>query len=233
MLEFDLACPQVDQMKEKGALLKEKEDYFARAKALADNLSVPVIIKLSPQQPDLVVTARGVREAGAAAVTCHNRTLGFMVDIETAKPLSWTFSGVGGPWMLPIALRWVAKIHLDMPDLPIFGSVLPSNDIHIGWAIDLIKETGSKKIGFLGLSFKLRALVVCHCFRESETVLVSGMIRIEEHDGVLIVERCAGLLEIDTMTPAIGPVLPLVPVETQLSHMYMVRIVMRTVNLPL
>ena len=38
MLEFDLACPQVDQMVEKGALLKEKEDYFARAKALADKL---------------------------------------------------------------------------------------------------------------------------------------------------------------------------------------------------
>jgi dihydroorotate dehydrogenase (fumarate)/dihydropyrimidine dehydrogenase (NAD+) subunit PreA len=122
MLEFDLACPQVDQMVEKGALLKEKEDYFARAKALADNLSVPVIIKLSPQQPDLVVTASGVKDTGAAAVCCHNRTLAFMVDVETAKPICWTFAGVGGPWMLPITLRWVAKIHLAMPDLPIFGS---------------------------------------------------------------------------------------------------------------
>ena len=122
MLEFDLACPQVDQMVEKGALLKEKEDYFAHAKALADNLSIPVVIKLSPQQPDLVVTARGAKDVGAAAVTCHNRTLGFMVDPETARPVSWTFSGVGGPWMLPVTLRWVAKIQLAMPDFPILGS---------------------------------------------------------------------------------------------------------------
>jgi GDP-mannose 6-dehydrogenase len=39
-------------------------------------------------------------------------------------------------------------------DLPILRSVLPSNETHIEWAIDMIKATGSKRIGFLGLSFK-------------------------------------------------------------------------------
>jgi dihydroorotate dehydrogenase (fumarate)/dihydropyrimidine dehydrogenase (NAD+) subunit PreA len=122
MIEIDLGCPQVEQMKEKGALLKTKEEYFERAEALTKALSIPLVIKLSPQQADLVATARGVRDRGAAAVTCLNRFLGFMPDPETAKPVIWTFGGVGGPWMLPIALRWVAKIHLDMPDLSIFGS---------------------------------------------------------------------------------------------------------------
>ena len=50
------------------------------------------------------------------------------------------------------ALNYQAK-QRDL-DLPIFQSVLPSNQIHIDWAIDMIKQTGSKKIGFLGLSFK-------------------------------------------------------------------------------
>jgi len=122
MLEIDLGCAQTEQMEEKGALLKTKEDYLERAKVLAENLSIPLVIKLSPQQADLVETAKGVKEVGAAAVTCHGRFLGFMVDPETAKPLIWTFAGVGGPWMLPISLRWVAKIHLEMPDLPILGS---------------------------------------------------------------------------------------------------------------
>ena len=121
MLEIDLGCAQTEQMEEKGALLKTKEDYFERTKALAENLSIPLIIKLSPQQPDLVATAKGVKEVGAGAVTCHGRFLGFMVDPETAKPLIWTFAGVGGPWMLPISLRWVAKIHLAVPALPILG----------------------------------------------------------------------------------------------------------------
>jgi dihydroorotate dehydrogenase (fumarate)/dihydropyrimidine dehydrogenase (NAD+) subunit PreA len=122
MLEFDLACPTAEETDEKGAILKEKEQYSAQAKALAENLSVPAIIKLSPQQADLVVTARAIKDAGASAITCHNRTLGFMVDIETARPLIWSYAGVGGPWMLPITLRWVAKIHQAMPGFPIFGS---------------------------------------------------------------------------------------------------------------
>ncbi len=125
MLEIDLGCPQVEQMEEKGALLKREEEYFERTKALTEVLSIPLIIKLSPQQSDLVETSRGVSEVGAAAVTCHNRFLGFMPDLETAKPILWTFGGVGGPWMLPIALRWVAKIHLEMPDFPILGSSGP------------------------------------------------------------------------------------------------------------
>jgi GDP-mannose 6-dehydrogenase len=39
-------------------------------------------------------------------------------------------------------------------DLPILTSVLPSNDVHLDLAFDLIESAGSKKIGILGLSFK-------------------------------------------------------------------------------
>ena len=133
MIEIDLGCPQVEQMQEKGALVKRGEEYFERAEALTKVLKVPLIVKLSPQQPDLVETARGVRAHGAAGVTCHNRFLGFMPDPETAKPVWWTFGGTGGPWMLPISLRWCAKIHLDMPDYPILGSSGPVN------ALDMVR----------------------------------------------------------------------------------------------
>ena len=43
--------------------------------------------------------------------------------------------------------------HLDQR-LPLLASVLPSNELHIRRGIELVRQTGLKKIGFLGFSFK-------------------------------------------------------------------------------
>jgi dihydroorotate dehydrogenase (fumarate)/dihydropyrimidine dehydrogenase (NAD+) subunit PreA len=125
MLEVSVGCPQSEEMKEKGALLKHEQDYFDIAKAIIDSISIPVLVKLTPQQADLVPTALGLKAAGATGVTCHNRFLGFAIDIDNARPYIWGYAGVGGPWMLPIALRWIAKIHTAAPELTISGSSGP------------------------------------------------------------------------------------------------------------
>jgi len=39
-------------------------------------------------------------------------------------------------------------------DLPVLNSIIPSNTVHIKSAFNLIRRTGCKKIGMLGLSFK-------------------------------------------------------------------------------
>jgi GDP-mannose 6-dehydrogenase len=39
-------------------------------------------------------------------------------------------------------------------DVPIMRSILASNRVHIDWAIEMIRATGAKSIGVLGLSFK-------------------------------------------------------------------------------
>lgn len=122
MLELDLGCPQPEEMEIQGGLLKASQEYIDVTRAIVKNVSIPVFIKLSPQQSDLVVTSKAVKEAGAAGVTCHNRFLGFCIDIDNARPYIWGWAGVGGPWMLPIALRWVSKIYMDNPGLPILGS---------------------------------------------------------------------------------------------------------------
>ncbi len=49
------------------------------------------------------------------------------------------------------AINYLAKIN-DL-DTPILRSILPSNRVHIDRAINLL-QSGSKKLGFLGLSFK-------------------------------------------------------------------------------
>src|SRR5680860_959737 len=70
----------------------------------------------------MVHMVRGVREAGAAAVTLTNRFMGFAVDVEQARPYIYGWAGVGGPWVKPLTLRWVSKSYAAMPDLPIAGS---------------------------------------------------------------------------------------------------------------
>jgi GDP-mannose 6-dehydrogenase len=39
-------------------------------------------------------------------------------------------------------------------DLPVLSAILPSNQEHIGRAYEMIRETGVRKVGLLGLSFK-------------------------------------------------------------------------------
>jgi GDP-mannose 6-dehydrogenase len=50
------------------------------------------------------------------------------------------------------ALTYRAK-ELDLR-LPLFESIMPSNDEHLKRAIDMVLQTGKKKIAILGLSFK-------------------------------------------------------------------------------
>jgi ferredoxin len=121
-LEVDLGCPNVEKMKEKGALLKVSQDYFDVARKIVTSVSLPVFIKLSPQQADLAATAKGLEEVGVAGVTCQNRFLGLCIDIDSAKPYIWGWAGVGGPWMLPISIGWVSRIYDTVPDFPILGS---------------------------------------------------------------------------------------------------------------
>jgi len=50
------------------------------------------------------------------------------------------------------ALNYRAK-ELDL-DLPLFQSILPSNEAHLDRAIEIVLETGKKNVAMLGLSFK-------------------------------------------------------------------------------
>jgi len=50
------------------------------------------------------------------------------------------------------ALNYRAK-ELDL-NLPLFGSIMPSNEEHLSRAVDMVLQTGKRKIAMLGLSFK-------------------------------------------------------------------------------
>jgi len=50
------------------------------------------------------------------------------------------------------AMNYRAK-ELDLK-LPLFEAILPSNEVHLQRAVEMVLETGKKKIAMLGLSFK-------------------------------------------------------------------------------
>ena len=120
MIECNFGCPHPRDLGYKsGQELGSDPDAAAEVtKIVVDAVKIPVIIKLTAEAVDPVYVAKRVAAAGASGVTVHNRFPALDIDIETGRPLLHsTFAGVGGPWMRPIMLKWVAKVYkaLDIP----------------------------------------------------------------------------------------------------------------------
>jgi len=123
MIELNLGCPHAERSPEKmGAQLgQDPEASRAVVAAVRAAVRVPLIVKVTPQAGNLMAVVRAVEEAGADALTVTNRFLGFAVDIERGVPYTGGWAAVGGPWIAPLTLRWVAQCHRDC-GLPILGS---------------------------------------------------------------------------------------------------------------
>jgi len=116
-LEIDLSCPHMKEThKDSGVELGADPEHAAEiTKLVIENVNVPVIAKLTPQTANLVLVAKRIEEAGAAAITCHNRMMALDINIETASPTVWpSYGGWGGPWMMPYNLAWLTKIYADV-----------------------------------------------------------------------------------------------------------------------
>jgi len=116
-LEIDLSCPHMKEThKDSGVELGADPKHAADiTKLVIENVNVPVIAKLTPQTANLVLVAKRIEKAGAAAITCHNRMMALDIDIETASPTVWpSYGGWGGPWMMPYNLAWLTKLYADV-----------------------------------------------------------------------------------------------------------------------
>lgn len=123
MIELNLGCPHSERASEKmGAQLGQDPEACRQVvAAVRREVRVPLIVKLTPQVTNLMAAVRAVEEAGAAAVTVTNRFMGFAVDIERGTPYTGSWAAVGGPWIAPLTLRWVAQCYRDSR-LPVLGS---------------------------------------------------------------------------------------------------------------
>src|SRR5258708_34587091 len=92
------------------------------SRAVKQETEKPVIVKLTPNAPDIVAVARAVEEAGADGLCAINTVLGMRIDVKKRRPMLGTGSGgLSGPAIRPIA------VHLPTPvaqpvSIPIIGA---------------------------------------------------------------------------------------------------------------
>jgi dihydroorotate dehydrogenase (NAD+) catalytic subunit len=118
-LEMNISCPNI----EKGGLSfggdpKKIEDIVL---AVKKNISLPLIVKLSPNVSDIVVMAKAAENGGADALSVINTLVGMAIDIKTRRPLLANITGgLSGPAIKPVALRMVWQV-AQAVNIPVIG----------------------------------------------------------------------------------------------------------------
>jgi dihydroorotate dehydrogenase (NAD+) catalytic subunit len=110
LIEVNISCPNVRA--EHGEMFASSASAAADVtKAVAAAVRIPVVVKLSPNVPDIGAIARAVEAAGAAAITAINTMPGMLVDAESGRAvLANITGGISGAALKPIALRCVHEI---------------------------------------------------------------------------------------------------------------------------
>jgi dihydroorotate dehydrogenase (NAD+) catalytic subunit len=121
MIELNISCPNVKA----GGMAFGLDPQAAAAvvepvrRALT---AKPLMVKLSPNAPDLTAVARACVNAGADALSLVNTFKAMAIDIHNRKPVFENISaGLSGPAIKPIALRMVWELCRELKSVPIVG----------------------------------------------------------------------------------------------------------------
>ncbi len=119
-LELNISCPNV----EKGGMLfgNSPQATASLVSRVRKATRRPLVVKLSPNAPDLVQSARAARDSGADVLSLVNTFVGMAIDPETARPrLSFGTGGLSGPAIRPLAVRMVFEVARALPGVPLMG----------------------------------------------------------------------------------------------------------------
>jgi len=118
-VEVNISCPNV---KLGGIAFGADPDSAHRVvRAVRDQTSKHVMVKLSPNVTDVVEIANRVEAAGADSISLINTLTGMAVDIDTCRPkLANITGGLSGPAIKPIALRMVWQVAQKV-GIPVIG----------------------------------------------------------------------------------------------------------------
>ncbi len=116
--EINVSCPNV-----RGGTLfgTDPEALSELVRRVRGTTERPLIVKLTPNVPDIGIFARVCEEAGADGLSTINTFPGMLIDVEARRPVIGNVTGgVSGPAILPmgVLLTWQAA---QAVDLPIFG----------------------------------------------------------------------------------------------------------------
>jgi dihydroorotate dehydrogenase (NAD+) catalytic subunit len=117
--EINVSCPNV---KEGGLIFGNDVKSVGRiTEQVRAKTSKPVIIKLSPNNSNIVDHAEIVKKEGGDAVSAINTLVGTAFDIYTKKPkIKNITGGLSGPAIKPVALAKVLEISRKV-NIPIIG----------------------------------------------------------------------------------------------------------------
>ena len=121
MVELNISCPNVKAGGMAFGLCPESAVLVCDAvrRALSNK---PLIVKLSPNAPDIKAVARACVNSGANALSLVNTFKAMAIDIHKRKPVFDNINaGLSGPAIKPIALRMVWELYREFTTIPIIG----------------------------------------------------------------------------------------------------------------
>jgi dihydroorotate dehydrogenase (NAD+) catalytic subunit len=128
-IELNISCPNVGKGGLQFAIDRDAAAAVTRAVRAATDL--PLIVKLSPNVPDVRPIARAIADAGADALSAVNTLSGMALRPDRTGPLLGNvYGGLSGPAIKPVALRIVYEI-AQVVDVPIvaIGGVTALDDV--------------------------------------------------------------------------------------------------------
>lgn len=128
MLEVNLSCPhRLNKGKMSLEFIGQNPKKTERiTRAVKNAVSIPIIVKLTPNVTSISAVAEAAIKAGADAISAINTIRALHIDIERRAPvLSNIIGGMSGWPIKPIAVRCVAEIALKFKekkfDVPVIG----------------------------------------------------------------------------------------------------------------
>lgn len=119
-IEINISCPNSEKHGMIFGVSKTSSSQVVTA--VKKVIDVPLIVKLTPQAPNIADVAKSCEDAGADAICAINTVgPGMVIDIEARMPiLSFRKGGLSGPMIKPVAVRCVYDIYAAV-SIPIIG----------------------------------------------------------------------------------------------------------------
>lgn len=117
VIELNISCPNVAAGG--AAFGMSCAAAHTATKAIREVTKKPLLVKLTPQSPELIDVALSCIKAGADGISLCNSFQGVAIDIETGRPVFDKIkAGFGGPAVRPIAVRLVYELVQAINQLP-------------------------------------------------------------------------------------------------------------------
>ncbi|MGH7179006.1 MAG: dihydroorotate dehydrogenase [Tepidisphaeraceae bacterium] len=109
-VELNVSCPNVKDGLTFGTNPARLKELTREVKTALRRK--PLIVKLSPNVDDIVLTARAAIEGGADALSLVNTFTAMSIDVEKRRPrLANVTGGLSGPAIKPIALHMISRVY--------------------------------------------------------------------------------------------------------------------------